>query len=119
MFMKLSIHRLILLPIALVIGLSACVSNRQWSATGGDKQAGVVRVSYQYPEFHQPDVSDAQAIQLAENRCASWGYKHADPVAGLLRECSNSDKGNCNLWTVTREFQCRNDDASYAVRLSR
>jgi hypothetical protein len=115
------IQRLILTPVVLVLGLGACVSTRHWSPSGGSKEAGLVRVSYQYPEFHQPDLSDVQAMVLAENRCEAWGYKRAEPVAGLVRECSNMDAGNCNLWTVTREFQCRGDgeDASYAARLSR
>jgi hypothetical protein len=119
--MKRSILGLILVSVILVLGLSACVSARQWSATGGDRESGVVRVSYQYPEFHQPTVSDAQAMQLAANRCAAWGYRRAEPVAGLVRECSNMDGGNCDLWTVTREFQCSSDqgDASHATRLSK
>jgi len=119
--MNRSIQRLILLPTILVLALSACVSTRQWTATGGSREAGLVRVSYQYPEFHQPDLSDAQAMVLAENRCEAWGYKRAEPVAGLVRECSNMDAGNCDLWTVTREFQCSADDgdASYTARLSK
>jgi len=113
--------RLILLPGALVLALSACVGTRQWSTAGGSREAGLVRLSYQYPEFHQPEVNDAQAVELAENRCAAWGYQRAEPVAGLVRECSNMDAGNCDLWTVTREFQCSGNDGdeSYAVRLSR
>ena len=114
-------QRLILVPTFLVLALSGCVSTQHWSATGGNKEAGLVRVSYQYPEFHQPDVSDVQAMALAENRCEAWGYQRAEPVPGVVRECSNMDAGNCDLWTVTREFQCRGDaeDASYAARLSR
>jgi hypothetical protein len=119
--MSRSIFRLILVPTILVLGLSACVGARQWTATGGNKEAGLVRVSYQYSEFHQPDLSDVQARGLAENRCASWGFKRAEPVAGLVRECSNMEAGNCDLWTVTREFQCSTDDGevSYAARLSK
>ena len=119
--MSRSLHRLILAPTILALGLSACVGTRQWTPTGGNRETGLVRVSYQYPEFHQPDVSDVQAMVLAENRCEAWGYKRAEPVAGLVRECSNMEAGNCDLWTVTREFQCRSEegDASYAIRLSR
>jgi hypothetical protein len=115
------IHRLILLPTLFALALSACVSTRQWTTTGGSREAGLVRVSYQYPEFHQPDLSDAQAMVLAENRCEAWGFKRTEPVAGLVRECSNMDAGNCDLWTVTREFQCSADDGdtSYATRLSK
>jgi hypothetical protein len=114
-----SIPRLVVLPVLLVLSLSACVSAKQWTSTGGNKESGLVRVSYQYAEFHQPDLSEAQAMELAANRCEAWGYKRAEPVAGLVRECSNMDGGNCDLWTVTREFQCANGDSSYAARLSK
>lgn len=116
-----SLLRLLAVPAILLVGLSACASTREWSAAGGNRESGLVRVSYQYSEFHQPDVSDAQAMELAEHRCEAWGFKHAEPVAGLVRECSNKQGGDCDMWKVTREFQCRADegDASYAVRLSR
>lgn len=114
-------YRMMLVPALLVLALTGCVGARQWTSTGGDKEAGLVRVSYQYPEFHQPDVSDAQAMALAENRCEAWGYPRAEPVAGLVRECSNMEAGNCDLWTVTRVFQCGGDegDASYTARLAK
>lgn len=114
-----SIQRFVLLPVLLVLSLSACVSAKQWTSTGGNKESGLVRVSYQYAEFHQPDLSEAQAMELAANRCEAWGYKRAEPVAGLVRECSNMDGGNCDQWTVTREFQCASGEPSYAARLSK
>ena len=117
--MNRQIQRLIAVPAVLVVALSACVSTRQWTATGGNREQGLVKLSYQYPDFHQPDVSDAQAQELAAHRCAAWGFKKAEPVAGLVRECSNSESGNCNLWTVTREYQCSDGDAPYASRLSK
>jgi hypothetical protein len=113
------IRRLVLLPVLLVSTLSACVSAKQWTSTGGNKESGLVRVSYQYSEFHQPDLSETQAMELAANRCEAWGYKRAEPVAGLVRECSNMDGGDCDLWTVTREFQCASGESSYATRLSK
>ncbi|MEJ0087360.1 MAG: YecR family lipoprotein [Pseudomonadota bacterium] len=113
--------RSILVPAMLGLALTGCVSTKQWTATGGNKEAGLVRVSYQYSETHQPDLSDLQATALAENRCEAWGFKRADPVAGLVRECSSREAGNCQLWTVTREFQCSSGDgdASYATHLSK
>jgi hypothetical protein len=119
--MNRSTSRLMLVPALWLLALTGCVSTKQWTSTGGDKETGVVRVSYQYAEFHQSDVSDGQAMVLAKNRCEAWGYKRAEPVAGLVRECSNMEAGNCDLWTVTREFQCGDDegDASYTARLSK
>jgi YecR-like lipoprotein len=119
--MNRSILRLILVPATFALALAGCVSTKQWTSTGGDKEAGLVRMSYQYPEFQQPDISDDQATVLAASRCEAWGYERAEPVAGLVRECSNMEAGNCDLWTVTREFQCSGHygDASVAARLSR
>jgi len=108
----------ILLPSLLVL-LAGCASTRGWSAAGGDRERGVVRVSYEYPEFHQPDMSDSQAEALASNRCATWGFSRAEPIAGQIRQCANVDGGNCNLWTVTREFQCTDGSGQYVTRLSR
>jgi hypothetical protein len=65
-------------------------------------------------------MSDAEAEKLALNRCNSWGYQQAEPIEGQVRQCSNTDDGNCNLWMVTREFQCKQSKgATFASRLSR
>jgi YecR-like lipoprotein len=115
--MKLLIQSLFMLSF---IGcLAACASTQKWSSAGGNREDGVVRVAYEYPEFQQPEVSDAQAQKVALGRCNSWGYRSAEPKAGQVRQCANMDKGNCDLWTVTREFQCGNGESSYAARLSR
>jgi len=114
-----STTRLGISSLVLLLGLAGCASTRQWSPSGGDREQGVVRLSYEYPEYRQPEVSDAQAEALALNRCNSWGYELAEPIAGAIRQCANVEDGNCNLWTVTREFQCRNDPGQYASRLSR
>jgi len=104
----------------LLAGLGACATADKWSPAGGNRDAGVVRLSYEYPEFHQPEMSEAEAEKLALSRCNAWGYEQAEPIEGQIRQCSNMDDGNCNLWTVTREFQCKGGDrATFASRLSR
>jgi hypothetical protein len=102
----------------LLLSLVGCATTEQWGISGGDREQGVVRVSYEYPEFHQPEVSDEQALKIAINRCNGWGYEAAEPIAGQLRQCSNKSGSNCDLWTVTREYQCR-AHASYAGSLSK
>ena len=111
---------LLFVQASFILGLTACASTHKWSPAGGSREAGVVRVSYEYPEFRQPQVSDDQAQKVALGRCNAWGFRTAEPKAGQIRQCANMDKGNCDLWTVTREFQCSNGgDNSYAARLSR
>ena len=115
--MKLLVQSMFMLSF---IGLMAgCASTQKWSAAGGDRKEGVVRLSYEYPEFHEPQVSDDQAQKLAVSRCNAWGYRKAEPIAGQVRQCANKNDGNCDLWTVTREFQCSDGQGSYASRLSR
>jgi len=105
---------------ALLLSLGGCATTReqQWGVSGGDREHGVVRVSYEYPEFHQPMVSDEQALQIAVNRCNGWGFEDAQLIAGQLRQCSNKSGSNCDQWTVTREYQCT-ANASFAGNLSK
>jgi hypothetical protein len=91
---------------ALLMNLAGCATGKQWNVSGGDRKAGVVRISYEYPEFKEPTLSDADAAELAAHRCDLWGYEGAQPIPGQVRQCSNMDGNNCDLWRVTREFQC-------------
>jgi YecR-like lipoprotein len=117
--MKLLIQSLFMFLV--IGGLAGCASTKHWSAAGGNREEGVVRVSYEYPEFQQPQMSESQAQKLALSRCNSWGYRKAEPIAGQIRQCANMDDGNCDLWSVTREFQCSEggERGSFASRLSR
>lgn len=104
--------RTLALSLLCVMAFTACATNRQpWSVSGGQKDAGLVRVSYEFEEFNEPEVSEQQAQQLALNRCEGWGFDDAEPIAGQLRRCSNTTNGDCDLWTVTREYQCTREVA--------
>ena len=103
---------------ALLLNLAACAASRQWNVSGGNRDEGVVRLSYEYPEFKQPEVSDEQAMQIATSRCNGWGYDDAEPIAGQVRRCANMSGSNCDLWTVTREYRCT-QDASFAAHLAK
>jgi hypothetical protein len=72
----------LLIPSLLILGLSACASTKQWSPNGGDRADGIVRLSYEYPEFHQPTVSDVQAEQLCRKSLPHWGLRTPSPSAG-------------------------------------
>lgn len=99
----------ILISLVPILALTACASNSHWTAAGGNRDVGIVKLSYQYPESQPPSISDAQGEQLAANRCTVWGYSQADAIPGQVRECSEADGGSCSLWTVTREYQCSGD----------
>jgi hypothetical protein len=108
-----------LLCLLAVTSLGACASVPKWASAGGNREQGVVRVSYEYPEFQQPEMSDTQAAALALDRCNGWGYRKAEPVDGLVRQCANVQGGNCTLWTVTREYQCSDGASRLATRQAR
>lgn len=97
---------LVLLPL---LALAGCATSKDWSAAGGDREAGIVKVSYSYAKFQERSLSDEQAEQIAERRCGVWGYAHADEIPGQLRECASSESGSCTVWTVTREYHCSGD----------
>lgn len=98
---------------ALILQLSGCATRQHWAVSGGDRESGLVRVSYEYPEFQEPTLSEDQAAQLALDRCEGWGYDEAELIAGQLRQCSNMQGGNCDLWRVTREYQCTHEARGY------
>jgi YecR-like lipoprotein len=100
------------------LAMAACATQPQWSPSGSSRDLGVARVSYEYSKFHEPQMSDAAAAQLAANRCASWGFVRAEMIPGELRDCSVSNDGSCDLWKVTREYRCSGAGA-YAQAASR
>lgn len=90
-----------------VLFLSACATHADWLVTKASRADGVVALSYERNEFQRPDMSDQQAIQLAEQKCKNWGYKGAEPFGSQSTEClSRRGLGNCGSRRVTVEFQC-------------
>ena len=108
--------KLAILPLFLFVG--ACASVPQWSPSSSNRELGVARVSYEHTRAEKPALSDAQAIELATHRCAAWGYARPEMIPGELRDCSVSHDGSCDLWKVTREYQC-SGEGSYARAASR
>lgn len=90
-----------------VLLLSACATNADWLVTKASRADGVVALSYERNEFQRPDMSEQQAVQLAEQKCKNWGYKGAEPFGSQSTEClSRRGFGNCGSRRVTVEFQC-------------
>lgn len=106
----------ILIPILLAAG---CATSQQWNPSNSSRELAVARVSYEYVKFHEPSLSDAQAEQLAVNRCNTWGYSSAEMIPGELRDCSAMDGSSCELWKITREYQCKGEGGSFARSAAR
>ena len=93
--------------IAVAAILTSCATTKDWSATGGSRSDGVVRLSYEVGEFEKPQLSETQAINLATQRCQTWGYSGAEAFGGVTRQCNQGGGfGGCSRWMVTKEYQC-------------
>ena len=104
-----TLSKFAILPVFLA--LAACASAPSWNPSNSNRELGLVRVSYEYARFQEPTMSDAQAVQLAQSRCSTWGYAQAEMIPGELRDCSVKDGESCELWKVTREYRCGGDGA--------
>jgi hypothetical protein len=69
----------------LVLALSGCVTTKQWSAVGGSRGDGVVRLAYEVSALEQARVDENQAVTLASSRCNAWGYSGAEAFGGTTR----------------------------------
>jgi hypothetical protein len=99
-----TLSKLAILPVFLA--MAACASAPKWSPSSSSRELGVARVAYEYPKFEEPVMSDAEAVQVAANRCAAWGFTRAEMIPGELRDCSVQNDGTCDLWKITREYRC-------------
>lgn len=101
---------------ALALTLAACATPKVWTATGGSRADGIVRLAYDVGAFESPVLDEAQAISVAQQRCAVWGYTGAEAFGGMTTVCNVRDGyGSCMQATVTKEYQCTGKpDASLA-----
>jgi hypothetical protein len=105
-------YRLAIAALVLITA-SGCTTTRDWSATGGSRADGVVRLAYEQGEFETVQVSETQAIDLASRRCASWGYNGAEAFGGITRDCTQMGGfGGCSRYRITKEFQCTGEGNS-------
>ena len=116
--MNRSSGRLATLILVILAAAGCATAPDSWTASDSDRNLAIVRVSYEYAKVADPRLDAGQASELAQSRCAAWGYDRAEVIPGNLRNCSAKSAERCDLWKVTREYQCL-DDASFASRLSR
>lgn len=107
--------RFLVIVSLVVLLLSGCATTKHWSATGGSRADGVVRLSYEHGEFEQPQLSEAEAVDLAIKRCKIWGYSGAEAFGGVTRQCNMfGGFGGCANWIVTKEYQCTTEQPQQA-----
>ena len=87
--------------------MTSCATTKMWQATGGSKSDGTIKLSYQHNLYEKPVVNESQALGEAIKRCTSWGFNSAEAFGGSLTQCiSPSMAGGCNMFQVTKEYQC-------------
>lgn len=97
----------LILTTAAMLSMCSCAVTKQWTATGGSRADGTVKLSYEYGLFQQPKLDESQAVTLAGQRCIAWGYESAEAFGGVNNLCTSKDSfGSCTQWLVTKEYQC-------------
>ena len=95
---------LIILGLFFLVG---CSVNKTFSATGGSKADGTVRLSYWYGAFETPNASlDETAHQTAKDRCNNWGYSDAKSFDEVTRSCVSWNAYGCIQYQVSVDYQC-------------
>lgn len=86
--------------------LAGCAAQKELTATGGSKADGTIELSYTYGGFEVPRINETQGLELAQKRCASWGYKNAEKFGGQKQACSMYGAFGCTQFIVTIQYQC-------------
>lgn len=97
----------LVLSAAVLFLVSGCAAKKNWGASGGSKADGTVKLAYTYGMFEVPEVDDAEALQIATQRCKSWGYSKAVAFDFENSRCQKMSSSGCTQTIVTKEFQCQ------------
>lgn len=97
----------LMLAIALTSG---CAIKKNFYATGGSRADGTVDMAYDFAQFEQPVVNMDQAQNIAQQKCAVWGYREAEAFGGKTTNCNQRDGfGTCVAGQVVIKYQCVGD----------
>lgn len=95
----------------LAASLCACAVNMPYSAIGGSRSDGTVKLGIEYAPLVVPRPDETQGANLAAQRCATWGYSGAEAFGGTLTSCARPSMGGCNAYLLIKEYQCTGDGA--------
>lgn len=89
--------------------LGACTTpvNKEYTVSGGNKNAGLIELSFQYTTREDPQVSPDQPGQLASERCQMWGYTEAQMIGIPELGCALQDGSKCLRMRSTIKYQCQ------------
>ena len=99
--------RLLIGVVASVL-MTGCNYLNNWQTEEERKAAGIIELSYEIPDFALKKTEEQTGLGLAVRKCAPMGYTGAEPLGHPARTCSYqaNTTAPCNIWTVTREYQC-------------
>lgn len=86
--------------------LVSCATQKTWVAVGGSRADGVVTLAYDYQGLEVAQTSFEQALRTAVQSCQVWGFSGATPFGGETEQCAAPYFGGCNVWRVSRVYQC-------------
>lgn len=86
--------------------LAGCATVSQMTATSGSRADGIVKLSYEVGWLDKVAINEAQSLDTARRRCATWGYADAEAFGGVTRQCQQYGSMGCLRWFVTKEYQC-------------
>jgi hypothetical protein len=91
---------------AALLTVAACATAKTYTATGGSRSDGTVRLSYEVGMLEVPTVDEAQGLSIARQRCATWGYSGAEAFGGVTSQCTAMSSSGCMTTLITKEYQC-------------
>ena len=93
--------------IVTLLVISGCTVQKQWIAAGGSKSDGTVVLGYERGDWAKAVVNEQQGIDVANARCAAWGYSGSEAFGMQRKKCTAPDGlGGCQTWLVTKQYQC-------------
>lgn len=98
--------------VAMMAGCAAKPVHKDWIAVGGSRSDATIKLGYTYnPVTEIPTLNQQQALDLATQKCQTWGYERAEPFGSVMENCGqvqyNGFAGpQCVKMNATAEFQC-------------
>jgi hypothetical protein len=91
-----------------MLGIAGCASPKEWSAMGGSRSDGVVKLGFEYyGELEKPTLQPSQGTAVARSQCVAWGYHDAEVLVGTTQQtCKQFNQYGCISYLVTVEFLC-------------
>lgn len=106
-----NVHKMIkkISALLFIIALSGCAgyqTEKSWSAIGGSRADGTIKLAYPIALFNNSAPADS-GVGMAGQRCKVWGYKSAVAFGGTTTQCERRNSfGDCVIGNVVKEYQC-------------